>query len=127
MLFTMLCCSYPFERRDDDDQDPRTQTKIMQRILKGRSSSADFIQDWQSFRGLKDASETTPRPQCMILQMGPGNPMKAVPGIPERSHRISLPSPHSSAQCLRCICAQIVNLTLQADTVGLRQKSCTAW
>ena len=45
MLFTMLCCSYPFERKDDDDQDPRTQTKIMQRILKGTSLSADVYQD----------------------------------------------------------------------------------
>ena len=35
MLFTMLCCTYPFERREDDDDDPRTQTRIMQRILKG--------------------------------------------------------------------------------------------
>ena len=37
MLFTMLCCSYPFERKEDDDNDPRTQTKVMQRILKGKS------------------------------------------------------------------------------------------
>ncbi|CAK0785491.1 hypothetical protein CVIRNUC_008700 [Coccomyxa viridis] len=43
MLFTMLCCSYPFERKEDDDQDPRTQTKIMQRILK-----ADY--KWPSSR-----------------------------------------------------------------------------
>ncbi len=35
MLFTMLCCSYPFERKEDDDSNHRTQTKIMQRILKG--------------------------------------------------------------------------------------------
>lgn len=35
MLYTMLCCSYPFEKADDDPQDLRTQTKIMQRIMKG--------------------------------------------------------------------------------------------
>ncbi len=37
MLFTMLCCTYPFERKADDENDPRTQTRIMQRILKGAS------------------------------------------------------------------------------------------
>ena len=50
MLFTMLCCSYPFERREDDDQDPRTQTKIMQRILKGASVPGDVYQAQQCFR-----------------------------------------------------------------------------
>ena len=36
MLYTMLCCSYPFEKKEDDPNDLRTQTKIMQRIMKGR-------------------------------------------------------------------------------------------
>ena len=44
MLFTMLCCSYPFERKADDEQDPRTQTKIMQRILKGAPLQHDVCQ-----------------------------------------------------------------------------------
>ena len=35
MLYTMLCCSYPFEKQEDDPKDLRTQTKIMQRIMKG--------------------------------------------------------------------------------------------
>ncbi len=35
MLYTMLCCSYPFEKKEDDPQDVRTQTKVMQRIMKG--------------------------------------------------------------------------------------------
>ena len=35
MLYTMLCCSYPFEKADDDPRDLRTQTKIMQRIMQG--------------------------------------------------------------------------------------------
>ena len=35
MLYTMLCCSYPFEKKEDDPHDLRTQTKIMQRIMKG--------------------------------------------------------------------------------------------
>ena len=39
MLYTMLCCSYPFEKKDDDPNDLRTQTKIMQRIMKGTSPS----------------------------------------------------------------------------------------
>ncbi len=39
MLFTMLCCTYPFERKEDDEDDPRTQTRVMQRILKGASPS----------------------------------------------------------------------------------------
>ena len=39
MLYTMLCCSYPFEKKDDDPNDLRTQTKIMQRIMKGRFCS----------------------------------------------------------------------------------------
>ena len=35
MLYTMLCCSYPFEKQEDDPKDLRTQTKIMQRIMRG--------------------------------------------------------------------------------------------
>ena len=35
MLYTMLCCSYPFEKKEDDPKDLRTQTKIMQRIMRG--------------------------------------------------------------------------------------------
>ena len=35
MLYTMLCCSYPFEKKEDDPRDVRTQTKVMQRIMKG--------------------------------------------------------------------------------------------
>ena len=35
MLYTMLCCSYPFEKKEDDPKDLRTQTKILQRIMKG--------------------------------------------------------------------------------------------
>ncbi|CAK0785101.1 hypothetical protein CVIRNUC_008307 [Coccomyxa viridis] len=34
MLYTMLCCSYPFEKQEDDPKDLRTQTKIMQRIMR---------------------------------------------------------------------------------------------
>ncbi|CAL5229102.1 g12364 [Coccomyxa viridis] len=41
MLYTMLCCSYPFEKKEDDPQDVRTQTKVMQRIMK-----ADY--EWPS-------------------------------------------------------------------------------
>ena len=37
MLYTMLCCSYPFEKKEDDPNDLRTQTKIMQRIMRGDS------------------------------------------------------------------------------------------
>ena len=37
MLYTMLCCSYPFEKKEDDPKDLRTQTKIMQRIMRGDS------------------------------------------------------------------------------------------
>lgn len=37
MLYTMLCCSYPFDKKEDDPQDVRTETKIMQRIRRGRA------------------------------------------------------------------------------------------
>ena len=37
MLYTLLCCSYPFEKKEDDPKDLHTQTKIMQRIMKGRA------------------------------------------------------------------------------------------
>ena len=39
MLYTMLCCSYPFEKKEDDPHDVRTQTKVMQRIMKGMQLS----------------------------------------------------------------------------------------
>lgn len=39
MLYTMLCCSYPFEKKEDDPQDVHTQTKVMQRIMKGMQLS----------------------------------------------------------------------------------------
>lgn len=42
MLFTMLSCSYPFERKEDNEDDPRTQTRVMQRILKGVSLRLPF-------------------------------------------------------------------------------------
>lgn len=35
MLFSMLCCSNPFEWKEDDDNDGRTQNTVMQRILEG--------------------------------------------------------------------------------------------
>ena len=50
MLFTMLCCTYPFERREDDEDDPRTQTRIMQRILKG--IRPPVVQPFHSYRQL---------------------------------------------------------------------------
>ena len=33
MLYAMLCCRYPFERPEDDD-DPKGQHRIVQRIIK---------------------------------------------------------------------------------------------
>ena len=113
MLFTMLCCSYPFERKEDDDQDPRTQTKIMQRILKGESLSSDVYQGCRCPKGF-DAPQRAHNVQCIILHTGPCSPMKAVQGIPKRSHRLSLPPPYSSARWLHCTCAQLVHLTLHA-------------
>ena len=83
MLFTMLCCSYPFERKEDDDQDPRTQTKIMQRILKGESLSSDAYQDCRCSRNL-ERGLGTPRPPMHDPGKRPGTPLKAVWGTPKR-------------------------------------------
>ena len=43
MLYTMLCCSYPFEKQEDDPKDLRTQTKIMQRIMRGDFALPEWI------------------------------------------------------------------------------------
>ncbi len=43
MLYTMLCCSYPFEKKEDDPHDVRTQTKVMQRIMKGTHPINDLF------------------------------------------------------------------------------------
>lgn len=39
MLYAMLFCCYPFERREDQD-DPRAYAKITQRIFKGAVRAA---------------------------------------------------------------------------------------
>ena len=41
MLYAMLCCSYPFER-PEDEQDPRGHHAVVRRILTGALSNAAY-------------------------------------------------------------------------------------
>ncbi len=54
MLYAMLCCRYPFER-PEDDEGPRGQHKIVQRIINCAPPVTSLLMHWIVYASMHSA------------------------------------------------------------------------